>query len=317
MTEKPYDVALSFFAKDVAFARDLYERLRQELSVFFFERAQEEVTGSDGDEKFRKPFREARLSVVLLRPGYGERGWTGVEKVAIVETCVQRSYKNLFVVRMEDMPTPGWIPETNIYFDIETFPVEQLIAAIKMKVVELGGRPEPMTAERRAVLHVENQKFEAERKEFRSGTASFQKFVAEIAILFMQIEAKCNALIAKGIKIEINHNSGQCVIRNATVSMAVYCRFSGYGRIEHETLTVEEYEARIEMPYEQVWWPEGRPRATNTERYELELTHSRTLAWKPHLGTDLWSSEVMADKIVVRFLELADEVTFERNRKRF
>jgi hypothetical protein len=42
---------------------------------------------SKGDEVLRTPFREARLSVVLLRPGYGEKMWTGVERTAIGETC--------------------------------------------------------------------------------------------------------------------------------------------------------------------------------------------------------------------------------------
>ena len=238
MNDKPYDVALSFFARDVGFARELHDRLRQDLNVFLFERAQDELTGREGDEVFRTPFREALLSVVLLRSGYGERMWTGVEKTAIAETCVRRGYKNLFVVRMEPMTIPDRIPATHIYFDLETFPIEQLVGALKARVVELGGRPEPMTAERRALMHVDNQKYERDRAEFRTGDASFQTFVAAILALFLYIEAKCRELAAQGIEIEVSHNTGRCVIRNEIVSLAIFCRFSGYGRIEHETLTI-------------------------------------------------------------------------------
>src|SRR5690242_16865953 len=109
MADKALDVALSFFARDVGFARELHEHLSRDLRVFFFERAQDDLTGREGDEVFRTPFREASVSVVLLRPGYGEKMWTGVEKTAIAEACLQRGYKNLFVVRMEQMAVPDWI----------------------------------------------------------------------------------------------------------------------------------------------------------------------------------------------------------------
>jgi hypothetical protein len=70
------------------------------------------------------------------------------------------------------------------------------------------------------------------------------------------------------------------------------------------------------MPYERVWWPEGRPNAATTDRYELELTRGRALAWKPKHGDGMFSSPVLADRLVVQFLDLADKVTAERNRKR-
>jgi hypothetical protein len=53
MTNRPYDVALSFFARDVGFARQLYERLSQDLSVFLYERAQDEVSVTR--ERNRRP----------------------------------------------------------------------------------------------------------------------------------------------------------------------------------------------------------------------------------------------------------------------
>jgi hypothetical protein len=316
MTDKPYDVALSFFARDLATARELYERLNQELRVFFFERAQDELTGREGDEVFRTPFRDARLSVVLLRPGYGERMWTGVERTAIGEACLERGYKNLFAVRMEKMQLPNWIPSTHIYHDLEVFPIEQLVGAIKAKVIELGGRPEPMTPEKRARMFIETQKFEAERKKFRSEGQGIQQFVAELAVLFGEIEAKCKALAETGVKLEQAHSTGRCVIRDETVSMAVYCRFSGYGQVEYEVLTVEEYKVRTELPNERWGWIEGRPSPSKTEKYELELTPSRAIAWKATNDNDLFSSKVLGDKIVIRFFEWSEQVTKDRNRRR-
>ncbi len=315
MPSKPYDVALSFFARDVGFARELYERLGRDLNVFFFERAQDELTGREGDEVFRTPFRDALVSVVLLRPGYGEKMWTGVEKTAIAETCLKRGYKNLFVVLMEKMPIPDWIPATHIYFDVETFAVEDLVGAIKAKVVELGGRPVPLTAERRAELHMANQKFEAARRDFRTYNTHYPKMVAEVAALSQFVAAKCNSLAATGVEIEVAYNEGRCVIRNSMVSVIVFWRMSGYGQIEHEALTVEEYSARMEMPHDRVFWPEGRPKPIQTDEYELELTRSLTLAWKPKRRSELVPSPVLADRIVIRFMDLTDKITHDRNRQ--
>ena len=316
--KKPFDVALSFFARDVGTARQLYERLSEDLSVFFYERAQDEVTGREGDEVFRTPFLTARLAVILFRNGYGEKGWTGVERTAIGEACLKQGYKNLFVVAMEPYPTiPNWIPTTHIYADISLLPLEQLVGAIKLKLLELGVRPEPMTMERRAKLHQINEKYEIDRKFFRAGPNGMEVFYAELAKLFGEIDRKCTALRISQIKVEERHNSGRCVIRNDKVSMAVYCRFSGYGTIDREELTVEEYKAQILMPEERRMYLDGRgPSPSHSDKYELELTRAREPAWKPQHDGGYFPAPVLAERIMVRFLELTDEVTVERNRRR-
>jgi hypothetical protein len=81
---------------------------------------------------------------------------------------------------------------------------------------------------------------------------------------------------------------------------------------------VEEYEARIQMPYERGLYIaiEGPPKPIKTEKYELELTRARSPAWKPKDGTDLFASPILADQLVIQFLELADKVTAERNRRK-
>jgi hypothetical protein len=106
------------------------------------------------------------------------------------------------------------------------------------------------------------------------------------------------ALAASGIAIEVGYNNGRCVIRDEIVSMAVYSRFSGYGKVEYEVLTVEEYKAKTELPTERWGWLNGR-----------------ALMWKPKTGDDLHSTKVMADRLVIRFLELSESVMKERNRQ--
>ena len=58
---------------------------------------------------------------------------------------------------------------------------------------------------------------------------------------------------------------------------------------------------------------EGEPRACAQSAYELELTRSRETLWKASNGDGPISSVALADKIVIRFFELSERVTAERN----
>lgn len=92
-----YDVAISFLYQDLALAQALYDELSKGLEVFFFPRNQEELAGTDGLDSMRAPFRsQSRLNLVLYRPKWGNTPWTGVEEVAIKESCLANSFKNIF-----------------------------------------------------------------------------------------------------------------------------------------------------------------------------------------------------------------------------
>lgn len=311
-----YDVALSFMMADMGLARDLYHRLSGNLSVFFFERKQEELTGRDGLEGFRAPFRDALVSVVLYRPPYGEANWTGVEKTAIGEACQKRGYRNLFVVMTD--PTaklPDWIPATHIYFSVSMFPAEELVGAIKTKVLELGGKLEPMTAQKRAEQHVAEQQYQADRKAFRTTGAGTVAMQRDITATFDEINRKCADFAAKGIMMRSGSNTGRCVITNETVSVVAYWNRSGYPGIERDELVIEEYEWYLPLPSEprRIYF-EGDPRPCRTSNYELELTRSRETVWQASNGDGFLSSAALADRVVINFFELAERVTAERNR---
>jgi hypothetical protein len=73
----PYDVAISFLAKDESIAAAI-EAALVGLKVFFFPHQQEELIGTNGLESMRDPFLKARVLVVLYRTPWGETPWTGV-----------------------------------------------------------------------------------------------------------------------------------------------------------------------------------------------------------------------------------------------
>lgn len=74
MVDKPYDVAISFLARDEGVAAQINAGLVDAgVNVFFFPRKQEELAGTNGLESMRTPFLEARIVVVLYREPWGRQ----------------------------------------------------------------------------------------------------------------------------------------------------------------------------------------------------------------------------------------------------
>jgi hypothetical protein len=303
---------MSFFARDIGIARELSERLGESLSVFFIERTEDELPVRDGDKVLRTPFLEARLIVILLRAGYGEGQWTGVERTAIAEACLGQGYRNLLVVRMEPMADAKWIAVPHLSLDLDSFPIEQLVGAIKMRAIELGARAQPMTVEKRAEIRLANEAYEAERKRVRTGPSGLQRFQQELLVLFGEVARKCTALADSNIGIEQNHSESRCVIRGRLASLAIFWR-SGYGTVESQKLIVEEYKARMALPNERWIFIDARPSPADAGQYELDLSRTRSLVWTTTGAGGQYSSTVLADRLVVQFLDLADRVTTDTN----
>src|ERR1022692_3290790 len=147
MQDPRYDVAISFLSQDEPLALKLHEELSKNLSVFVYSKRQEELAGTDGLESFRQAFRsQSRLVVVLYRDGWGKTPWTGIEELAIRERMFEGGWKSLLFVMMDQRGTyPPWLPETHIRLNYNKF-ASDLIGAIKLRAVELGGELKVETA---------------------------------------------------------------------------------------------------------------------------------------------------------------------------
>lgn len=154
-SEFKHDVAFSFLAQDLTVATRFADALVP-LTSFVFARKQEDLAGTDGQESFRAAFRfDSRLNVVLLRDGWGRTPWTRVEEASIQERCLKDGWDRLLVVNLDGSKPPTWLPAVNLYLDLETFPLEQAIGAIKRQAQQLGGdvKPQSQTDVARAKLH--------------------------------------------------------------------------------------------------------------------------------------------------------------------
>src|ERR1039457_1349421 len=94
-----YDVAFSFLNQDEGLARQLSSLFTGRLSTFVNSEQQRELGGKDGVEFFSRVFKsEARIVVVLYRPGWGATQWTRVGSTAIEERFLKQGHDFLLIL---------------------------------------------------------------------------------------------------------------------------------------------------------------------------------------------------------------------------
>jgi len=185
-----YDVAISFLGDDLGLAEELANLLRHRMSVFLFTERQGDVAGSDGLDKLSSVFEnEARLAVVLYRPGWGETPWTRVEETAIKNRGLAQGWDFLLVIPLDAEPTvPRWVPKTQIRLWYARYGLTTAVAVLERKLEEVGGEAKPVTAESRAREHARRAKWQAERERLRRSQEGVDAAKAHVAALFAELE---------------------------------------------------------------------------------------------------------------------------------
>ena len=151
-----YDVAFSFLQKDEELAITLSQQLSTRLTTFVYSEKQAELAGRDGEITFNHVLAsEARLVIVLFRPGWGETKWTRIEQTAIRNRGYQEGYEFvLFVVLDESASIPEWIPKHQIWYNFNRFGIDGISASIENKLATMGvDTREPCLEEKAAGLN--------------------------------------------------------------------------------------------------------------------------------------------------------------------
>lgn len=140
--EFEYDVAFSLLDQDETLAAEIDEQIKYELKTFLYTRKQKESLGKDGFKTLSETFeKDSRIVVVLFREGYGGTKWTKVEEKSIATRVFNnlQSVEFIVFVRLDQSPFPHWFKNTDFYFNINNYSIEQLAGAIKYKVENFGG----------------------------------------------------------------------------------------------------------------------------------------------------------------------------------
>jgi hypothetical protein len=312
--EPVYDVAISFLYQDLALAQALYDELSKGLEVFFFPRNQEELAGSDGLESMRAPFRnQSRLNLVLYRPKWGNTPWTGVEEVAIKESCLATSFKSIFFLVIEPASEiPAWLPETHVRFNFADFALEQAVGAIKARVQERGGHFKPMTPSRKAALLQVEEEYQRDRRQI-SSHEGMQNIYENVELLFAEIITQLEVVNATGhlniehqTKLRFGDMEQSCLLGVHGLGMAIVW-FQRYSNMlgDDAALIVREINEHAIIP--QGHMRLQQPDVLKEEKYGPDISRIREYVWRPRKGKgELVTSKDLATKLVLQFLDLVE-----------
>jgi hypothetical protein len=145
-----YDVAFSFLSRDLALAEDLRDRLSP-MGSFVYSRKQDIVAATDGLDSFRSVFRrDSRLNVILHRELWGTTPWTGIEEVAIKDSCLATKYRSLVIALIDGSAVPSWVPDTHQLFDLKLYSRDEIVGVIKSRAAAQGSALRPDSAAEKA-----------------------------------------------------------------------------------------------------------------------------------------------------------------------
>jgi hypothetical protein len=101
----------------------------------------------------RAPFlHESRLNVVVYRPKWGKTRWTAVEEQAIIDSCLNNSFRSILYVVENTTTLAKWPPENYVYFSSANYTLDEAVGAIKARVQERGGEYKPLTPTKKAEM---------------------------------------------------------------------------------------------------------------------------------------------------------------------
>lgn len=218
-----FEVAVSFKKEDEPFALQIKAALDPPLSTFVYSKAQEHLVGRDGLEAFSEVFKnDCRLMVVLFREGWGETPWTRAEATAIKARCVfGDGWSHFLLVRLDSSPLPPWVPPLPLYFDPGTFPLEQLIGAIRARCGELGAAlRSPSAVELAAAQHAQELFDRETRQMLENGAGAFQGAFTDVCQV---LESRALAIAeATGRSLKTGQGDyGSFVVRDEGLSLSI------------------------------------------------------------------------------------------------
>jgi len=189
MKSYKYEVAFSFCKEDESLASQLNDLIQERYSTFIYYERQKELAGRDGENKFKKVFRdEARVVVVLYSEDWGNTSWTRIESDAIRERAYDDGYNfTLFIPTQDNIKMPDWFPRQRLWYGIERYGFEGAASVIESKIQENFGEIRKETAEDRARRLQNKILFETQKKRFLNSLKGVKAAKDELSILFSSI----------------------------------------------------------------------------------------------------------------------------------
>lgn len=136
---REYDVAVSYASEDLAYVRDVVERLEAaEIRVFFDKNEEATLWGKNLNAYFTDLYRN-RTNFVLMfvSEAYGKKRWTAVEREAAQSRAQEEDTEYILPVRFDDTELSGLLPTVG-YIDVQGY---QPADVARLLLQKLGRNP--------------------------------------------------------------------------------------------------------------------------------------------------------------------------------
>jgi hypothetical protein len=308
-----YDVAISFLAVDEPLANRLHASLQPPLRVFVFSKVQEELAGTDGAESFREVFRHrSRVAVVLFRSGWGETRFTRVEATAIKDYCLDAGWDRMLFVRLSaEGELPKWVPESNVYLDLQRFSFDDLIGVVKLKASQLGATLRALTPAERAGTIAAREAFDEETKELlRRSPAPFHQAATT---LFETLEQHCGEMerTTGWAIVHTGSSRNYYLIVTRDVSLQLLPENVYANRAAGSVLTVRLFNGRVLSQEEREGGVWVLDEAQEIRSFRLQLDRELNVGWCWKYGGRALTNDAAAELVIG---ELLKEVQRPRRR---
>lgn len=248
-----YDVALSFLKRDLKYAKQLATDLEPELSTFVYARKKEDLLGQDGMDRFAVIFRrEARLTVILYRDGWGGTPWTAFEESHIKDRALHSRMTSFLVIRLDDSDLPPWVPATHMYTSTKSDTHSELLRIIKVLARQQGATLKKETAVEYGVRRKKKLDAATVRAEKLASYAAVGEVCDEVKRLFQHLidaieSLKCTDPTAD---IEAGASGFECAIAGPRFSVSLVWQQPAQNTLSDARLRVGEWRDRVRVPSE-------------------------------------------------------------------
>jgi hypothetical protein len=298
-----YDVAFSFLQQDEPWALRFAQALAP-LSCFVYSNEQERLAGTDAMESFRTAFKDdSRLNVILLRTGWGTTRATRIEEAAIKDRCFDEGFGALLIVKLERSSKVGWCSDHLIYFDLETYPFEQAVGAIKRQAAQLGADVRPLSGLEKAQREAQAAEYDRETRELFGSDRGVREADEAVTELFDAFERDLLALgqiIPRWAPAFGRTDSRHAVGRLGRCSADIRWQRTVFNLIKSE-LTVAVLDRHIATPQEtsgnKLYGYIEQPTALTKLSFMVDRRPGLDICWRGR-GGECYSSAELASRIL-------------------
>lgn len=304
---KDYEIEVAFtLLHEDANVASLIKAGLGELETFLYIDRQSELVGSDADLLFRDVFvHKSRVVVILYRTGWGEKGYTYVEKEAIRDRKFRDSTEDfiIFVNMTGNEKLPNWVSNRTIWYNYKDYGLQGIIATIKHKINELGGLKRPETLKEIADRKAQEYDFINKRHKFINSEIGVNRANEEFLKLRQLIKENIEKIRNKFIQFDPKESGdNELLMRNNQMTLNVHWYNYVSNTLESQMPAHLDI-AIMKRNFDREYYDQNSYYKTYEQSYRFNMFFPDLLGWNKEHAKEFISSNNLAEDIVKKMME--------------